>query len=61
MYTSVNNNQAAVANLEYNPIIHDLALEPRAQSAEEAVDTWLDMYVGIMSIFRSKISEYALT
>jgi len=37
-------HQAAVANLEYNPIIHDLALEPRALSAEEAVDTWLDMY-----------------
>ena len=50
-----------MANLEYNPIIHDLALEPRALSAEEAVDTWLDMYVGIMSIFTSKISEYALT
>ena len=61
MYTSFNNNQAAVANLKYNPIIHDLALEPRALSAEEAVDTWLDMYVGIMSIFTSKISEYALT
>ena len=38
-------DQAAVANLEYNPIIHDLALEPRAHSAEQAVDIWLDMWV----------------
>ena len=37
-------NQAAVGNFEYNPIIHDLSLEPRALSAEEAVDTWLDMW-----------------
>merc|ERR1712223_48635 len=37
-------HQAAVGNFEYNPIIHDLSLEPRALSAEEAVDTWLDMY-----------------
>ena len=42
---NLTNDQAAVANLEYNPIIHDLALEPRAHSAEQAVDIWLDMWV----------------
>ena len=36
-------DQAAVANFAYDPIIHDLSLEPRALSAEEAVDIWLDM------------------
>ena len=51
-------NQAAVGNFEYNPIIHDLSLEPRALSAEEAVDTWLDMWesdADTWSIFTSKI------
>jgi len=37
-------HQAAVANFAYDPIIHDLSLEPRALSAVEAVDAWLDMY-----------------
>ena len=36
--------QAAVANIPYDPIIHDLDYEPRARSAEQAVDAFLDMY-----------------
>ena len=45
VWSKLAHDQAAVANLEYNPIIHDLALQPRAHSAEQAVDIWLDMWV----------------
>ena len=35
--------QAGVANIPYDPIIHDLALTPRNMSGEAAVDAYLDM------------------
>ena len=35
--------QAGVANIPYDPIIHDLAYQPRNMSGEGAVDTFLDM------------------
>ena len=35
--------QAGVTNLPYDPVIHDLALEPRSVSGQQAVDVLLDM------------------
>ena len=37
-------HQAAVANIPYDPIIHDLSYTPREISGEEIVDLWLDMF-----------------
>jgi len=33
-----------VANLPYNPIIHDLSYSPRDLTAEEVLDLWFDMF-----------------
>ena len=37
-------HQAALVNIPYNPIIHNLSYTPRGISGEEVVDLWLDMY-----------------
>ena len=37
-------HQAALVNIPYEPIIHDLSYTPRGMSGEEVVDLWLDMY-----------------
>jgi len=36
--------QAGVSNIPYDPVIHDLAYQPRAASGAEAVDIILDAY-----------------
>jgi len=36
--------QAGVSNIPYNPVIHDLAVQPRSLNAEEIVAVLFDMY-----------------
>ena len=35
--------QAGVANIPFDPVIHDLALQPRGVSGQDAVDIFKDM------------------
>ena len=37
-------HQAAMTNIPYDPIIHDLSYTPREMLGEEIVDAWLDMF-----------------
>ena len=37
-------HQAAVENIPYDPIIHDLSYTPRELSGKDIVDVWLDMF-----------------
>ena len=45
--------QAGVANIPYDPIIHDLAYQPRGVSGQDAVDIFMDMWVaGVVILFQ---------
>ena len=42
-------HQAGVSNIPYNPVIHDLEVQPRPLNAEEIVAVLFDMYENILS------------
>ena len=46
-------HQAGLVNVPYNPVLHDLSPSPRAMSAWETVDYWVEI------LERSEVTEWA--